>query len=275
MMTTILDRARADLLDQPDNDVAELRFYHALADAPLFLLLAVEAEDDRIEPRVFDLDDGPVILAFDTEERLASLGQGPVPYAVLPGRVVAAQLAGKGVALGLNLGCNVASEVLLPAEALVWLTQTLGQMPPQSEARPQQFHAPGQLPSALADALSLALGRSGDHAAAALISGVSYDDGRRGHMLAILDARPGAEEAFARAAAEALRFSGLEAGEMDVTFLDSQSEAARAMARVGLRLDLANAAAEVKAQAGAGMQASASAAPQGPGMNPQKPPILR
>lgn len=274
-MTTILDRARAELLDQPDNDVAELRFYHALADAPLFLLLAVEAEDDRIEPRVFDLDDGPVILAFDTEERLASLGQGPVPYAVLPGRVVAAHLAGKGIALGLNLGCNVASEVLLPADALVWLTQTLGQMPAQSEARPQQFHAPGQLPPALADALSLALGRSGDHAAAALIAGVSYDDGRRGHMLAILDARPGAEEAFARAAAEALRFSGLEAGEMDVTFLDSSSEAARAMARVALRLDLANAAAEAQAEAEAEAQASAPAAPQGPGMNPEKPPILR
>lgn len=263
---TILDRARAELLARPGEDAAELRFYHALADAPLFLLLAAEAEDDRIEPRVFDLDDGPVILAFDSEERLASLGQGPVPYAVLPGRVVAAQLAGQGISLGVNLGTGAASEVLLPPEALIWLTETLDQSPQAAEARPVQFQPPGALPPALADALSFALGRAGDHASGAVIAGVVYDDGRQGHMLAVLDARAGAEEAFARAAAEALTFSGLEAGQMDVTFLSAQSDAAQAMARVGLRLDLTVTAPP---------EPVVEVAPKGPGMNPEKPPILR
>lgn len=265
-MTTILDSARAELLARPESDAAELRFYHALADAALFLLLVAEAEDDLIEPRVFDLDDGPVILAFDTEERLASLGQGPAPYAVLPGRVVAAHLAGQGISLGVNLGTGAASEVLLPPEALSWLTETLGQAPQAAEARPAQFQPAGALPPALADALSFALGRAGDHATGAVIAGVTYDDGRQGHMLAILDARPGAEEAFARAAAEALTFSGLEAGQMDVTFLAADSDAARAMARVGLRLDLTPAPQPQPVQ---------DVAPKGPGMNPEKPPILR
>lgn len=264
-MTSVLDQAQAAMATNPGDQGAQLRFYHALADAGLFLLLEREPEGERIAPRVFDLEDGPVILAFDSEERLASLGQGPVPYAVLPGRIIAQHLSGQGVSLGVNLGTGAPSETLLPPEALRWLAETLDNAPEAAEARPDSFHAPGALPPALMDALGFALGGATGLASAALIAGVEYDDGRRGHMLAILDAVPGAEDALARAAAEALTFSGLEAGQMDVTFLSSSSSAARAMARVALRLDIA-----VAPDAPA-----APSAPKGPGTNPEKPPFLR
>jgi hypothetical protein len=55
-----------------------------------------EAEGDTLAPRVFALEDGPVVLAFDSEDRLAEFTGAPAPYAVLPGRVIAAQLAGQG-----------------------------------------------------------------------------------------------------------------------------------------------------------------------------------
>lgn len=267
-MTTILDRAQAALAADPGNEALQLRFYHALADAELFLLLdrdpEGDAEGERINPRVFDLDDGPVILAFDSEERLAGLGQGPVPYAALPGRVIAAHLAGQGVSLGVNLGTGAASEVLLPPEALRWLTETLDHRPQATEARPAGFHPPGALPEALTSALAFTLGGATGLASGALIAGVGYDDGRRGHMLAILDAAEGAEEALARAAGEALTFSGLEAGQMDVVFLTADSAAAQAMGRVALRLDIAPPATpQPKPMA------------KGPGMDPDKPPFLR
>lgn len=282
---TVLDRLHAAMAADPQDEAARLAFYHALADAGLFLMLEREAEDETLAPRVFDLADGPVILAFDSEERLASLGEGadgdadggpdggphlgPVPYAVLPGRIVAAHLAGQGIALGLNLGTGAPSETLLPPEALVWLAGVLDQAPQSTDARPVRFDPPGRLPDALTGAIARALGQAGGLASAVLIAAVTYDDGRRGHMLAVLDARPGAEEALARAAGEALRFSGIEAGQMDVVFLSRTAPAAGAMARVGLRLDLAapdDAATEAPA---------ARAAPKGPGTDPQKPPILR
>ncbi len=263
-MTTILDRAQDALAADPSNEALQLRFYHALADAELFLLLDRDPEDERINPRVFDLDDGPVILAFDSEDRLASLGPGPVPYAALPGRVIAAHLTGQGVSLGVNLGTGAASEVLLPPEALRWLTETLDHVPQAAEARPAAFHAPGALPEALTAALAFTLGGAAGLASGAVIAGVSYDDGRRGHMLAILDVTPGAEEALARAAGEALTFSGLEAGQMDVVFLASDSQAAGAMARVGSTLAIEPAP-----------EPEARPAPKGPGMDPDRPPVLR
>lgn len=246
----------------PEDDAARLRYYALLADGELFLLLEEEAEEGRVTPRLFPLEDGPVVLAFDTEDRLAAFTGAPVPYAALPGRVVAQQLAGQGIGIGVNLG-GADSAFLVPADAVDWLAETLAHAPVAAEARPVAFHAPGGLPEALLRALDAKLARAGGLAAAAVLAGVEYDDGRRGHMLAFLDAVPAAEGALARAAAEALTFSGIEAGEMDVTFLSAADPAAAAIARAGLRFDLPE---PVRAE---------PPAPAAPGMDPDRPPKLR
>ncbi|MFZ1510949.1 MAG: SseB family protein, partial [Tabrizicola sp.] len=95
-----------------------------------------------------------------------------------------------------------------------------------------------------------------------VLAGVVYKDGRRGHLLALLDTVAGAEGPLARAMNEALVFSGIEAGELDVVFLAAGSSSARAMARVGLRFDLPQP--EVQ-----------DMAPAAPGMDPARPPKLR
>ena len=127
---------------QTGGDAQALRFYQVLADATLFLLLEQEAEGDRINPKVFDLEDGPVVLAYDSDDRLAVMGQGPLPYAALPGRIIAQHLAGQGVALGLNFGSGAPSEVMLPPEAMRWLAEMLDSQPVQLEAQPEAFFAP-------------------------------------------------------------------------------------------------------------------------------------
>lgn len=262
---TPLDAAFAATDAKPEDDAARLRLYQQIADAELFLLLTDEASGDTLSPRVFPLVDGPVVLAFDSEDRLAAFTDGPAPYAALPGRIIAGQLAGQGIGLGINLGVAPASTILPPA-AMDWLVNTLAAAPEETSAKPRAFHAPRALPENLASALADKLARAGGLASAALLAAVDYSDDRRGHMLAFLDARPGAEAALARAVAEALTFSGVEAGELDVTFLSASDPSATALARVARRFDLPEPVRH---------EPAAQAAPAAPGMDPDRPPRLR
>jgi hypothetical protein len=258
-IVTLLDAAHAAVSADPENEALRLRFFERLADGELVIPLEREATGESLEPKVFELEDGPVVLVFDREERLAEFSGGIAPYAALPGRVIAGVLKGRGIGMGVNLGV-APSSMLLPPEALDWLAETLDGGPVEVEALPQEFVAPS-VPAAVITALDAKLARAGGLAAAALLAGVVYRDGRRGHLLGFLDAAEGAEAALARAMNEALVFSGIEAGELDVVFLPAASPAAGAMARVGLRFDLPAPEAPV--------------APGAPGMDPSRPPKLR
>jgi len=259
-IVTLLDAAHAAVSADPENEVLRLRFFERLADGELVILLEREATGESLEPKVFDLEDGPVVLVFDREERLAEFSGGIAPYAALPGRVIAGVLKGQGIGMGVNLGV-APSSMLLPPEAMDWLAETLDGGPEEVEALPQEFVAPS-VPEAVITALDAKLARAGGLAVAALLAGVVYRDGRRGHLLGFLDAAEGAEAALARAMNEALVFSGIEAGELDVAFLPAASAAAAAMARVGLRFDLP----EPDVQ---------ELSPAAPGMDPSRPPKLR
>ena len=257
---TPLDAAHAAVSADPENEALRLRFFERLADGEMVILLEREAEGERLEPKVFDLEDGPVVLIFDREERLAEFSGGIAPYAALPGRVIAGLLQGQGIGMGVNLGV-APSSMLLPPEAMDWLAETLDGGPEEAEALPEEFLAP-TVPEAVIAALDGKLARAGGLAAAALLAGVVYRDGRRGHLLAVLDAVEGAEGPLARAMNEALVFSGIEAGELDVVFLASGAPVVETMARVALRFDLP----EPKVQ---------DLAPAAPGMDPSRPPKLR
>lgn len=261
---TPLDIAHSAMDAEDSPDQAARDFYKLLADQTLFLLLNTEASGETVSPKVFELEDGPVVLAFDTEDRLASLGAGPAPYAALPGRVVAQQLEGHGISLGLNLGTGAASETLLPPEALQWLVEMLSATPKAVDARPVSFYAPTQLPESLHTALTRTAQDARGLAVAAALVGVVYEGGRRGHMLAVLGAAPSAEPALARAVSEALGFCGLEAAELDVTFLSAQDESLAAFMPLAQIYEIP--APDV---------ADAPVAPAAPGTNPAKPPKLR
>jgi hypothetical protein len=259
-LVTLLDAAHAAVSADPENEALRLRFFERLADGEMVLLLACEAVGESLEPKVFDLEDGPVVLVFDREERLAAFTGGIAPYAALPGRVVAGLLKGQGIGLGVNLGV-APSSMLLPPEAMDWLAETLEGGPEEAEAMPEEF-LPPSVPEAVIAGLDAKLAKARGLAAAAVLAGVVYRGGRRGHLLAFLDAAEGAEAALARAMREALVFSGVEAGELDVVFLASGDASAAAMARVGLRFDLP--APEPDALA-----------PAAPGTDPLRPPKLR
>ncbi|MCW8842118.1 MAG: SseB family protein, partial [Rhodobacteraceae bacterium] len=234
---TPLDRAHAAMEAMPQDDAARLRFFERLADVELFLLLSKEAEDDKIAPEVFDLSDHRFVLVFDTEARLSEFVGKPAPYAALSGRIIASMLADQEIGLGVNL--EVApSSILIPPEALGWLTETLTHAPDEIAARAEVFESPAGLPEVLLTALDQKLATATGLAKSAYLVGVTYDTGAKGHLLGFVNAVEAAQGALAKAVSEALTFSGIEAGALDVGFFASSDPVAAQLARVGLRFDL-------------------------------------
>lgn len=260
---TVLDQAHAVMDAAPEDAAARLRFYERLAESELFLMLAEDApEGDQISPELFEVGGARYVLVFDREERLAAFAGQTVPYVALSGRVITGMLAGQGIGLGVNL--DVApSAILLPDTAVNWLNETLGNNPDEVEAAISEVHPPAGLPEHLIAALDGKLATAMGLAQQAYLVGVTYDSGARGHLLGFIDAVPEAQAALARAAAEALTFSGIEAGAMDVGFFSSTDSVTARMDVVGLRFELPQ------------MQAPAVETVTAPGSDPDKPPRLR
>lgn len=259
-MMTELDTAHAAMGAAPEDDLARLQFYERLADTELFLLLEGEPEGDDVTPQTFEVEDQTFVLVFDRIERLTGFTGIESPYAGLSGRMLVRMLAGQGIGLGLNLETGP-SAMLIPSDAVDWLAETLAHGPEVAEARPVEFTPPQGLPDAVVAGIDRKLATAVGLARCAYLAGVTYDSGARGHMLAFVDAVDGAEAALASAAGEALTFSGIDAGAIDVAFLRAQDPAAASLSRVGLRFDLP--------------EPEVAPAPIAPGSDPDKPPRLR
>jgi hypothetical protein len=257
---TPLDQAHAAMEAAPEDDGARLAFYDRLAASELVLLLEAEAEGDRIRPQVFPVEGDRFVLVFDREERLAEFAGGAAPYAALSGRRLAGMLAGQGIGIGVNLGV-APSAILIGAGSVDWLAATLAAQPEEVEERPAEILPPRGLPERLITALDARLAAAEGLARMAYLVGTVYAGGRRGHLLGFVDPVPGAEPALARAVGEALTFSGIEAGVLDVGFFRAADPVAARLARVGLRFDLP--------------EAPVAEGPGAPGTDPAVPPRLK
>lgn len=261
MTETALDIAHAQMQADAGDDAARLRFYERLADSELHLLLIAEAAGDQVEPELFDVEGASLVLAFDREERLAQFVGRPAPHVTLVGRALVRMLAEGGLGMALNPDVAPSATVLDP-DALVWLVGVLEQGPQDTEARIETFSAPGGLPEVLLGALDTKLATAAGLARMAYLVGVTYEGGARGHMLGLIGAPEAAQGALAAAVNEALVFSGVEAGMLDVAFFAASDPVSAQMAAVGLRFDLPDV---VEADA---------FTPSAPGMDPNKPPKL-
>lgn len=256
---TPLDQAHAAMMAAPQDDAARLRFYERIADVELFLLLEAEPVEDQINPVL--LNDGYVIV-FDRSARLAAYVGEPAPYVALSGRAIAAMLAGEPLGMAVNIGA-APSEILLPDTAMAWLRETLAHEAGELEAKIEQVFPPKGLPESLITAIDAKLATATGMAAGAWLVAVEYAGGGRGHLLAFVGAIPRAHDALVRAASEALTFSGIEAGVMDVGFFGPGDPTVAKLARVGLRFDLP----QIE-----GLQHTPR---MPPGSDPAKPPILK
>lgn len=261
---THLNTAMRAVAQDVEDTAARLAFHGELSRAEVFVLLEAEVTGDRLQPRVFDLETGRAVLAFDSESRLADFA-GQAAYAALPGRVLVGMLAGAGLSLLLNPDENHAA--YLPPEALDWLAETLTAPPPaQGQAVPEGFHPP-ELPKAVRERLIPALERrlSGlPGLGPVVLVGVRWQGGTRGHVLALAGLPEAAHPPVARAVAEALTLSGLDAAALDVVFPPDSAMAP--IARVGLTLAPAPWVPEDEQVVTPGAN---------PGLDPARPPKLR
>lgn len=244
-------------------DEGEWGFWRTLADTELFLLLIEEAKGQELSPKVFDLSEGPMVLAFDREDRLAGFSPVPVPYAALPGRVLAALATQQGLAVGLNLGSGARSEMVLPNEALAWLVATLQEAPAEeAEDRVVEIAASAigaEDLAAVQAALQGALGLAGT----AVLAAAVWASGRQGDVLALEDVAEADRPGLARAVSEALALSGPRAAALDVIFPQAGSALAGRLRAVG------------RIWRATPVETPVVAAPAGPGMDPQRPPVLK
>jgi len=262
MSLTDLDRAHEAKESDPADVRLRLQFFERLADSELFLLLSEEADGDSIMPELFNVGDQHYVLVFDTADRLAEFVGNVAPFAATSGRGLCALLAGQGAGLALNP--DVApSAMLIPSDAVDWLARTLAEGPEETSGQIREVGAPQDVPQELLLGLDRKLATAGGLARAAYLVSVSYEDGGRGHMLAFLDAIDEAHPALASAVSEALTFSGIEAGALDVSFVRAQDPIAASLAKWGLRFDLPE---PVHIETNA---------PKAPGMDPDSPPKLR
>lgn len=259
-LQTPIDLAFA-AMEASGSDEDRLRFYERVADAELFLMVEEEPVGEDVRPQVFELEEGTFVLAFDRAERLTEFTEGAAPYVALSGRALVQLLADQGLGLGLNL--EVApSAYLLPNDALKWFSGVLDHGPEDAEMAISEVSSPGALPEMLLTSLDAKLALMGAAAETAFLAKAVYDDGSQGHVLAFVGAAPGAERALSKAASEALTFSGLDAGQLDVMFIKASNAVAGQLARVALRFDLPQPA-----------EITEERAP--PGMDPDQPPKLR
>jgi len=256
---TPLDEAFTAMDAAPDNPQIRLAWFDRLSVSEMFLLLEAEAAGDNIRPQTFAVDGATLAVAFDREERLAAFAGGVAPFVGMSGRALAQMLAGTGLGLAINLGTP--AETVLEGEAIGWLAGTLSQTPEAVEDRPVEVLVPDGLPETLLKALDTRLATTHGHAALAYLVATRFDDGRRGHLLAFVGALDGAEPALAQLVGDALNFSGLEAGSLDVGFFRAADPVCASLARVGLRFDLP--------------QLPDPVARPVPGSDPDKPPRLR
>ena len=259
-----LDQAHQAMHAAPDDDSARLAYYLALAACELYLLLDQEPLGDDLSPQVLTVGDGPLILAFDSEERLASFADRPQPYAALPGRVILALVAGKGLSLGINLATDHRAFLMAP-EAITWLAGQLHSEPSVQIRQPIGWQARTDA-KALAASLARALAGMGGLAETAWLVEANHADGTAAPTLVIQGAAPADEAALAKAATEAFAFSGLAQGRADVLFLDAAQ-----IRKLGLH-DLAH---PVPLSAAAALPVATPQYPSPPGSDPARPPRLR
>lgn len=259
---TLLDLAYQAMEAKPDDDAVRLQFYECVADSELFLLLAEEPKGETLSPEIFMTSGQQFVLAFDLEDRLVQFTQTAAPYAALSGRILAQMLIQNNVALGLNLGGH-SSETIIETDALEWLMSTLDVAPDEHHSKLLSFGPPKGVPETLFSALQSKLARAVGLADEAWVAQATYDNDTKGTILAFVGANDTAHQPLAKSVQEALSFSGLEAGFLDVLFMASDDPRLDVLRRQGVAFDIPQ------------PQDFEPTPPSAPGSDPDKPPKLR
>lgn len=262
--TTPLDHLHARMAAAGDDagaEAARLAFFSALAATPLTVVLEIEPPvgADTLSPLVVETEDGPLVLGFDSDARMAELMGEVTPTATLSGADLALLLAPAG--LGLAFNPEVApSAMVLDAEALTWLAEAAADAAPEARAAAiAGLRAPDDAPEALVKGLARYLPGLSGQASRAWLAEARYRDGAQAWLLALDGVPEVLQDAVGAGILAALRQLGLGDLPVDLAYPPAGSPVARSLAEVALILDIP------AAQAGPS---------EAPGSDPDRPPRL-
>lgn len=259
---TPLDQAHMAMAQNAEDDAARLRFYQTLAGQELVLMLSAEPQGDQVSPHVFPVADQSYVLVFDSEERLVRFTEAETQSVAMPGRDVVEMLAGQGLGLGVNLGV-AASEILIPADGVEWLWQMLANQTELAPDTPERFCAPVGLEAELQHGLGEKMAQIAGLADHAFGAGVVYQNGQHSNVLVFVNALEAAEAALRQMVSDVVSFSA-KAVSLDILFVRSTDPVCAQLDEVGIRFAIPRPEVTAKVQA-----------PEAPGMDPGRPPVLR
>ena len=246
----------------PADQAMRMQFFITFLDSELYLLLSEEASYESISPIVASHKGIEHVLVFTSEDNLAEYSKQISPYAALSGRVIVEMFAQADLGIALNFAI-LSSELFLTTEEIKWLNEIVAEVPAIHQARPTAFFPLAEESKKLNSILIDKLLSLAELAASFWLTGVEYDNQSQGVMLIILDACTGAEAPLAKAALEAVAFSGLENLSFEVSFLPGQEKVVETVKRQGQPLLFPERPAKKLYQ------------PSMPGGDPSKPPRLR
>ena len=253
-MTTPLDQDHARMMSAPEDETLRRAYFARLAATDLLLLLDDPAKE-TIRPRTVTVEGEEVALAFDTALRLASFGGQSSDFVSLPGRDLAAMLAGASLGLGLNLGGEGAAMHLSSAD-LGWIAE---QVPPleTDDVATARIGPPARASETLLQTLDARLATMGGLARAAHLVSVEEGEGAARLLLVVEGTPPPFRAQVAGHVAEALRIAAIDLP-LDVSFGEPGAPILLAAIRHGFRFDLPT-----------------PDRPKAPGSDPDKPPRLQ
>ena len=252
-----MDKTYAHMLASPESDTAGLRFYEAFCDTNLSVLVNAD-----LSMQVFETSQGKIILAFDTEERVAEFVDQPTEFIKMPGRELVTQLRGTDTGIGLNLNVAPTSQILTP-EILAWISELLSVDSTLLVDQVAGFSADCQLSAEDRTALTDRLANFAGRVEAAYLCGVTYTDGAMADALFIVDCDPTIEADLFTAMIETQKFAKEDVADLAIKFISSSSPALLEIRRHGDELHLPKPIVTPAFQ------------PTAPGMDPDKPPKLR
>lgn len=254
---TPLDLAHALIATAPDPDGeqrARMAWFLRLLDTELFVL-ARSVRADAADLAEFPLEDGPVVIGFDLEERLAGFAGIKADFVALPGRVLAPRLAQSGVGLAVNPDGDTA--MVLGTSELAWLADLAAQSAARTDGRIVGLAPPGPVDDAIVGLIGDRLARAGGLVDHAWLVRADRQDGTHGLLLAAIGVAEAARPGVVRALAEV----GALVGEgFDVAVIDPGDPRIPALERNGI---------------GIGAVEQEAPGPRAPGMDPDAPPRLR
>lgn len=252
-VTTPLDQDHARMMAAPEDEGPRRAYFARFAASDLLLLLEGPASE-TIHPRTVSVEGEEVALAFDTALRLASFDARSSDFVSLPGRDLAAMLAGAGLGLGLNLGGEGAA-MHLSASDLAWIAEQVPAME-ASDIASARIGPPKGASEALLGALDARLATMAGLATAAHLVTVEEGEGAQRLLLVFEGTPPPFRAQVAGHVAEALKIAAIDTA-LDVSFGEPGAPILLAAVRHGLRFDL-----------------PMPEQPAAPGSDPEKPPRL-